>query len=112
MATLTLETTMTRNLDEMTENKIKFAQFESGNKNENNASGAKVLSFGQFPMENKIDAATMEITTDNPTEAVKVFWSHHVEGKNGKSNNFWKDCREKRPRLTTNNIREALLFTC
>ncbi|ESN94619.1 hypothetical protein HELRODRAFT_164484 [Helobdella robusta] len=41
-------------------------------------------------------------------EAVKAFWSHHAEGKNGKSNQYWKNCMENKSRSTTNSIREVL----
>ncbi|ESO01046.1 hypothetical protein HELRODRAFT_175073 [Helobdella robusta] len=39
--------------------------------------------------------------------AIKGFWSFHAEGKNGKFNNQWKDCRKKRSRSTTINFRES-----
>ncbi|ESO11070.1 hypothetical protein HELRODRAFT_167602 [Helobdella robusta] len=55
----------------------------------------------------KINALRSNCSTN---EAVKVLWSHHAEGKNGKSNNYWKDCREKRSRSTRNNIRELFVL--
>ncbi|ESN95896.1 hypothetical protein HELRODRAFT_178811 [Helobdella robusta] len=47
--------------------------------------------------------------TNNPTGAVKVFWSLHAEEMDEKSNNYWKDCREKRSRSTRKYIREVLV---